>query len=123
MASASKKKIEDSQRLRYIRVLERFYKSIVSYLSKTDEISKEIYDKKIQSSSRYLERVTPVPLYKGEYNDLEKLVQKMCSLRESDTDIDEIKNRILKEANLLEKSINSRQYKRGKYRSKELDEW
>ena len=120
---ASQKAIDNAMRLRYIRVLERFHKGIVSYLSTTSNISKEGYDKKIENSLKVLQRVDEISLYKGELQDLQKLVKKIISYKESDKDIVDIKEEILYESNQLEKSKNARRYKKDKHSSSKFEEW
>jgi hypothetical protein len=116
-------KVDNAQRLRYIRVLERFSQSIVNYLFQSEELSKETYDKKVANNSRYLNRVEAVPLYKGEYSELEKLVKKMIALSQGDEAIDTIKETLLYEANQIEKSMNRRRYKKEKHRSNQFKDW
>ena len=123
MAKVSAKKAEDAARLRYIRVLERFLKSIVSYLSRQEGVTKEGFEKKIDNNLRYLERTTKAKLYKGEYSDLEALVQRMIDYRSADTPIDGIKEDLLYRANQLEKNINRRRYKKDKHASSPFKEW
>ncbi len=120
---ASQKAIDNAMRLRYIRALERFHKGIVSYLSTTSNISKEGYDKKIENSLKVLQRIDEISLYKGELQDLQKLVKKIISYKESDKDIVDIKEEILYESNQLEKSKNARRYKKDKHSSSKFEEW
>lgn len=117
------KKEEQALRLRYVRALERFSKSIVSYLSKSPELTKEGYAKKVQNASKLLDRVQPVQLYKGELRDLEMLVEKMRSYKDALIDIDEIKKELLYSANQLEKSKNFKKYKKPKHSKSDLDGW
>ena len=63
--AASKKAIENSNRLRYVRALERFHKSIVSYLNNSEDVTKERYDKKIDNALKVYNRVEEIALYKG----------------------------------------------------------
>lgn len=123
MAKVSAKKAEDAARLRYIRVLERFFKSIVSYLSRQEGVTKEGFEKKIDNNLRYLERTAKAKLYKGEYSDLETLVQRMIDYRSADMPVDGIKEDLLYRANQLEKSINRRRYKKDKHASSSFKEW
>ncbi len=120
---ASQKAIDNAMRLRYIRALERFHKGIVSYLSTTSNISKEGYDKKIENSLKVLQRVEEIALYKGEFQDLQKLVKKIISYKESDKDIMDIKEEILYESNQLDKSKNARRYKKDKHSNSKFEEW
>jgi len=123
MAKVSTKRDENTKRLRYIRVLERFTQSINNYLLKVEEPSKEVFDKKVDNNRRYLDRIERVALYKGEFNDLEKLVDKILHYRDSDTEIAEIKQDILYSVNQIEKSMNQRQYKKDKHASSKFKDW
>lgn len=123
MAKSSGKKVENAQRLRYIRVLERFMNSISSYLLKNDELTKELFDKKVDNSKKYLDRIEPVALYKGEFGDLEKVVKRMIFFREGDDPIEVVRSELLYEINQLEKSINNRRYKRDKHTADKFKDW
>ena len=123
MGKASAKQLENTKRLRYIRTLERFSKSITNYLFKADEITKEIFDKKVDNNLKYLSRTEKVHLYKGEYNDLEKLVERIVSYRQSEEVIEIIKDELLYAANQIEKSVNQRQYKKDKHSQDKFKEW
>ncbi|WP_415397832.1 hypothetical protein [Sulfurimonas sp. CS5] len=121
--SASNKAIENSNRLRYIRALERFHKSIISYLMNTPELSMERYAKKIDNALKLLNRIEEIPLYKGELQDLQKLVKKIISLKDSSKSIEDIKDEILYSSNQLDKSKNARRYKKDKHTNSKYDEW
>lgn len=117
------KKEENRLRLRYVRSLERFLSSIVSYLSKSQNLTKEKFDKKVANNSKVLERTQKVPLYKEDFKKLESLVKKVCRLPQTQTPIEEIKKEILYEANRLEKSKNFKKYKKPKHTKKNFGEW
>jgi len=121
--AASQKVINNSNRLRYIRALERFHKSIISFLTNTEELSIEKYTKKIDNALKLLNRVEEVQIYKGELKDLQTLVHKMIALKDSDTDIEDIKSDILYASNQLDKSKNARRYKKDKHSKNKFDEW
>lgn len=123
MAKSQGKKVENAMRLRYIRVLERFMRSISTFLLKSDEVTKEVFDKKIDNNRRYLDRTEPVALYKGELTDLERVVKRMIGLRESDKAIDAIRSELLYEVNQLEKRINDRRYKKDKHTKDKFKDW
>ena len=120
---ASKKAIDNSQRLRYIRALERFHKSIISYLLNTPELTKEGYIKKIGNALKLLNRIEEIALYKGELQNLQKLVKKMIGHKDSDKDIEDIKEDIMYHSNQLDKSKNARRYKKDKHSKSKFDEW
>jgi len=121
--AASKKGIENAQRLRYIRALERFHKSIISFLANTQELSKERYDKKIENGLKLLSRVEELTLYKGELQNLQTLVKKMIAYKETDDEIQTIKEELLYQSNQLEKSKNARRYKKDKHANAKYKEW
>ncbi len=117
------KKIENAQRLRYVRLLVRFLNSVVAYLSKSESLNKEQFVKRIENNSKYLDRIEPVPLYKSELTDLEALVSKIKSLAASDKSIEDISDEILHSANKLEQSNNNRRYKRDKHKNDQYKDW
>lgn len=121
--AASKKVIENSNRLRYVRALERFHKSIIAYLSSSENLTKEGYEKKIKNSLKLLNRVEEIALYKGELQDMQKHVKKMIGFLNADDAIDDIKSELLYGANQLEKNKNSRRYKKDKHTNNNFDEW
>ena len=120
---ASDKRVENAQRLRYIRLLERFFNSIISYLSKSENLTKEQYIKRIENNSKYMDRTEPVALYKSELTDLEDLVKKMRALALSDLSMEEIASDILRSANKLEQSNNNRRYKKDKHKNDQYKDW
>ncbi|MFA5426635.1 MAG: hypothetical protein WC279_00330 [Sulfurimonas sp.] len=120
---ASQKVVENSNRLRYVRALERFYKSILAYLSTTQELTPESYSKKVTNSLKILQRVEEVALYKGDLQDLQKLVKKMIGYKDSDKDINEVKEEILYASNQLDKTKNARRYKKDKHSQSKYDDW
>jgi hypothetical protein len=121
--AASKKAIENSNRLRYIRALERFHKSVVSYLNNSDSLTKERYDKKIDNALKLYQRVEEIALYKGDLQDLQKLVKKMIAYKESSEDIQNIKEDLLYSSNQLDKSKNARRYKKDKHSKSKYEDW
>lgn len=121
--AASQKAIDNAQRLRYIRALERFHKGMVSYLMNTTELTRVGYDKKITSSLKLLNRIEEIDLYKGELKDLQTLVKKMISFQGSDDDIENVKEALLYATNQLDKSKNARRYKKDKHTNSKYDDW
>lgn len=121
--AASKKAIDNANRLRYIRALERFKKSILSYLLNSENLDKEKYDKKIDNALKLLNRVDEVQIYKGELQDLQQLVKKMIAYKNSGEDIDNIKEELLYSINQLEKSKNAKRYKKDKHSHSKYEEW
>lgn len=120
---ASKKAVDNAQRLRYIRAIERFHGSIISYLLNTPNLTAEGYDKKVTNALKVLQRVEEIDIYKGDLQDLKKLVTKMINYKESDKDIEDIKDDIIYSSNQLEKTKNARRYKKDKHAQSKYDDW
>jgi hypothetical protein len=121
--AASKKAIDNATRLRYIRALERFHNGVISYLLNTPELTRAGFVKKIDNSTKLLKRIDEITLYKGELQDLQKLVFKMISLKNSEKEIEEIKEELLYSSNQLDKSKNARRYKKDKHTSDKFEDW
>jgi len=120
---ASQKAVDNAQRLRYVRAIERFHKSIISYLLNTPQLSSVGYDKKITNALQVLNRVDEIPLYKGELQELQKLVKKMISYKESQKNIDDIKTDLIYSSNQLDKNKNAKRYKKDKHSQSKYDDW
>lgn len=116
-------KLENSKRNRYIRLLGRFTSGILSFLAKSDNPTKEEYDRRVDTNFRFLEQNEPVKLYKDEYTELEALGQKILDFRASDTDIATIKEELLYAQNQWEKKVNARRYKKSKHDHHAKDGW
>jgi len=121
--AASAKVINNSNRLRYIRALERFHKGMISFLMNTEELTHKSFDKKIDNSLKLLNRIDEVDLYKGELKDLQILVKKIIGYKESEEDIENIKEGILYASNQLDKSKNARRYKKDKHTNSKYEDW
>ena len=120
---ASQKAIDNANRLRYIRALHRFHRSIIMYLNNTVELSKKTLDKKIENALKLLKRIDEIDLYKGELKDLQNLVKKIVSLKDSDKDVEDIKEEIIYSSNQLDKNKNAKRYKKDKHVNSKYDDW
>ncbi len=121
--AASQKAINNANRLRYIRALERFHKGMISYLMNTGKLTHKGFNKKIENSLKLLNRIEEIDLYKGELKDLQILVKKMISYKDSEEDIDNIKEELLHGSNQLDKSKNAKRYKKDKHANAKYDDW
>lgn len=113
----NQKIIDDANRLKYVRALERFHRSVVGFLISSSELSMQSYKKKIDSLVTWLDKVTPAKLYKGDLQDLQKLVKKMIDSSSLDVDILTLKEELLYASNQLQKSKNSKKYKKDKHQN------
>lgn len=121
--AASQKAIDNANRLRYIRALERFHKGMISYLLNTPELTSKGLNKKIDNSVKLLKRIDEIDLYKGELKDLQTLVKKMISYKDSEEDVVNIKEELLYSSNQLDKDKNAKRYKKDKHSNAMFDEW
>lgn len=109
-------KISDKdQRVKYIRALERFSKSAISLL-KRDDFDKELFRNRVIKNIETLNKVEPIFLDQPYTKALENFAKMVMS---SDN-----KDELVKEANLLEKLKNQKNYKKDKHKqSKFKDEF
>ncbi len=121
--SSKTSKIEDSLRLKYIRILDRFLKSIVSYLLNNQDADFNGFIKKIDNNLKHLTKTTSMPLYKGEFNDLEKLVMHIIGQKESSASFEQIRSDILYQANQLDKNKKNKRYKKDKHKDLKFKDW
>jgi len=121
--AASNKVKENSNRLRYVRALERFHKGMLSYLLNSPELTSKGFEKKIVNSLKLLNRVDETPVYKGELQDLQNLIKKIVAYQGSQKEIEEIKEEIIYASNQLDKSKNARRYKKDKHSNSMYEEW
>ena len=92
-------------------------------MTNTTDLSSKGYAKKIDNALKLLNRIEEIALYKGELQDLQKLVKKMIEYKDSQEEIEDIKEKILRSSNLLDKSKNARRYKKDKHANAKFDEW
>ena len=121
--AVSQKAIDNATRLRYIRALERFHKSIISYLMNTTQLNRKGFNKKLENSLKLLNRVEEMVLYKGELQELQKLVKKISKYKDSEKEVEDIKDEILYASNQLDKSKNAKRYKKDKHTNSKYDDW
>ena len=120
---ASYDRTDNAKRIRYVRLLERFFHSIKSYLTKSENPTKEKYITKIENNRKYLDRTDKMVLYKTELVELQRMVDRMLHFATTDDTIDEIIAEVLRSANKLEQSKNARNYKKDKHSNAKFDEW
>lgn len=105
---------EKAQRVKYIRALERFAKSAISIL-KRDSFDEELFKIRVEKNLEILQKVTPVFLDQPYTRGLEIFVRLVVAQKEKDE--------LIKEANLLEKLKNSKNYKKDKHKKKIMSDY
>ena len=89
----------------------------------TPELSQKGFNKKIENALKLLNRIDEIDLYKGELKDLQTLVKKIISLKDSEKTIEEIKEDIVHASNQLDKNKNAKRYKKDKHVNSKYDDW
>ncbi len=113
-------KREKYLRTRYIRELERFVNRIVDFLQK--EHSKEELIAHIHTIFRPLEEIEKVYLSSEYTKELERFAERNANLHLSDKSGEEIREDILKEANLLRKLKRKKSFRKAKHKKQFLED-
>ena len=116
--------IEKENRVKYIRALERFLNSCTSAL-KNENFDFALFVKRVEKSLKVLQKVEPTRLDSPYTNGLQNYVNLVIStIQSSDEESDnEAKHqRLLKEANLLDKEKNRGSYKKEKHKAQRFDD-
>ncbi len=111
---------EKTLRLRYIRVLEKFFTRTIAFL-KNPDFNPIIFKKNIDRYYEDLKKVTPVRLDSEYLSMLEQFVNSTLSkTTQIEDNFSEQKEALLKEANLVHKEKNKTNYKKEKHKSKDF---
>ncbi len=96
---------------RYRRELERYLNRVVGFVM-GDAFSKSAYEAMIERVGQKLEKVEKTKLYSDFFERLEQFVQRSRELAEGELESDEIRAKILHEANQIRKSKRKKSYNR-----------
>ena len=105
---------DKSERIKYIRALERFAKSAISIL-KRDDFDENLFKIRVIKNYEVLKKIQAVYLDQPYTKGLENFVKSVLANKNKDE--------LIKEANLLEKLKNSKTYKKDKHRGKFSDDY
>ncbi len=120
----TEKQIEETQRLKYVRVLERFVRSVIGYLVKEDECDFEGLQARVAKQYEFLKKVEPVYLYKEEFQFVERMVQTLLNAADSECeDFKKLREDLLHQSNIIHKNKNQKRYKKDKHSKKKFKEW
>jgi hypothetical protein len=107
-------------RLRYIRVLEKFFTRTIAFL-KNPDFNPTIFKKNIDKYYEDIKKVKAVRLDSEYLNMLEEFVNStLQKTAQIDDDFSEQKEALLKEANIVHKEKNKTNYKKDKHKSKDF---
>jgi hypothetical protein len=115
--------IHDKQlRIRYIRVLEKFFTRTISLL-KLENFNIELFKERTLKNFEDIKKVKKVDLNAKYLIDLIAFINKTLSYVQNHTDdFQEEKDTLLKDANLLQKEKNRSSYKKDKHKKSKFDD-
>lgn len=116
------KKQERLKRTRYIRELEKFLRRTLSLVA-DETLTLDQFAKRIRDFDETLRQTEKIFLGSGYLNELEKLIETIRELPDSDLSLEEIKGAIIRGANKLEQTKSRFSYKREKHKKESWDEW
>ncbi len=109
-------------RIRYIRVLEKFFTRTVSLL-KLENFNTELFKERTLRNFEDIKKVKAVDLNSKYLTDLIAFINKTLSYLENHTEsFENERNTLLKEANLLQKERNRNTYKKDKHKNSKFDD-
>ncbi len=113
---------EKAKRIKYIRVLEKFFKRNLSLL-KLENFDYELYRLRIIKSFEELQKAQPTDLNSNYLVGLKRHIENVMSfVYNPSEDLEQHKQNLLKEANLLLKDKNQSNYKKEKHKNKKFDD-
>lgn len=113
---------EKQLRIRYIRVLEKFFTRTVSLL-KLEDFNPELFKERTLKNFEDTKRVKKVDLTSPYLISLKKFIDMTLQyVAHSSESFEEERSRLLKEANLLQKEKNQNSYKKDKHKHKKFDD-
>jgi len=113
---------EKQERIRYIRVLEKFFTRTVSLL-KLENFDIELFKERTKKNYKDLRRVKEVPLHSPYLSSLTNFLNKTLNYIENHTeDFEDERSTLLKDANLIQKEKKQNTYKKDKHKNKKFDD-
>jgi len=122
--STSQKRIDDANRLKYVRVLDKFIRACIGYLVKEQESTFEGLVNKVEVQSVFLKKVEPIVLYKEELIAKEAFVKMLQNaVAKPCEDFEALRSDLLYQSNQLHKDQNRRKYKKEKHTKSKFKDW
>jgi len=113
---------EKQIRIRYIRVLEKFFTRTVSLL-KLENFDVELFKERTRKNYKDLKRVDAVPLHSPYLTSLTNFLNKTLQYLEAHSkDFEDERSTLLKDANLLQKEKNKGSYSKDKHKKQKFDD-
>ena len=113
---------EKQQRIKYIRVLEKFFTRTISLL-KLDNFDKDLFKQRTKKNYEDLVKTKEIELYSEYYEGIKVFINKtMFYLEEHTKSFEEERANLLKDANLLQKEKNRSAYKKDKHKNQSFND-
>ena len=113
---------EKQQRIKYIRVLEKFFTRTISLL-KLDNFDKDLFKQRTKKNYEELVKTKEIELYSDYYESIKVFINKtMFYLEEHKKSFEEERATLLKDANLIQKEKNSTNYKKDKHKNQKFND-
>ena len=113
---------EKQLRIRYIRVLEKFFTRTISLL-KLDNFDKDLFKQRTKKNYEELVKTKEIELYSDYYESIKVFINKtMFYLEEHTKSFEEERATLLKDANLIQKEKNSTNYKKDKHKNQKFND-
>lgn len=113
---------EKQQRIKYIRVLEKFFTRTISLL-KLENFDKELFKQRTKKNLEDMNKTKEVELYSEYYTNLKAFVSKTISYTQNHSEtFEEERANLLKDANLLQKEKNKANYKKDKHKKQTFND-
>ncbi|CAI8199092.1 MAG: hypothetical protein ABF301_05825 [Sulfurovum sp.] len=113
---------EKQKRIRYIRVVEKFFTRTVSLL-KMPEFNHEKFIERTLKNYEDMNRVDKVDLHSNYYNMLHAFInQLLMYVKNHSKDFEDEKSNLLKEANIIQKEKKKSAYSKDKHKKNKFDD-
>ncbi len=113
---------EKQERIRYIRVLEKFFTRTVSLL-KLQDFDIEKFKERTQKNYKDLQRVKKIDLHSKYLSSLDDFLNKtLYYIQEHSQSFEDEKATLLKDANLIQKEKNKNSYKKDKHKHQKFND-
>ncbi|BAK73132.1 MAG: hypothetical protein RBQ84_03845 [Arcobacter sp.] len=113
---------EKQQRIKYIRVLEKFFTRTISLL-KIENFDKELFKQRTKKNYEDMKKTQEVELYSEYYTNLKVFISKTVNYTQNHSEtFEEERANLLKDANLLQKEKNKSNYKKDKHKKHKFND-
>ena len=113
---------EKQQRIKYIRVLEKFFTRTISLL-KLDNFDKDLFKQTTKKNYDEMLKTKEIEIYSDYYAGIKEFINKTIYFLEEHSDsFKEERAVLLKDANLLQKERNSTNYKKDKHKNEKFND-